>query len=166
MSAARRRNSGGFARVKSPAGPVRAAVATPLSLESPSQQIKARVTMRAGIDEEGLLTAPANPKELGWWNAQAGVVILKVHVRFNHIPGAFVGLGEVGPGDQLAVEGPAHRRVWYRVVQTTSVMKGQLSAVYFTRRYDGWLMLITCGGTFDDSSGHYRSNILTLTAPE
>ena len=138
----------------------------PLSLEIPSQAIKARITMRAEIDADGLLTAPANPRQLGWWNASAGMLVLDGHVGFDHIPGTLVNIDQLESGDQLVVQGAAHLSIRYRVVQTTLIPKGGLPSIYFSQKYNGWIMLITCGGSFNTSTGHYRSNVVTLAQPE
>lgn len=138
----------------------------PVSLNIPSQNIKAPVTMRAEIDEQSLLTAPDNPKQLGWWNAQNGVIVIDGHVGINRTPGALVSIDQLVPGDELLVEGSAKGIFRYRVVQTTSVSKGGLPSKYFTQEYSDWIMLITCGGSFNTSTGHYRSNIVVLARPE
>jgi hypothetical protein len=88
------------------------------------------------------------------------------HVGINQVPGALANIDRLGPGDKLEVEDATHGAVRFDVAQTMSIAKGDLSAEYFTPKYNGWLLLITCGGDFDSSTGHYRRNVVTLAKPE
>ena len=86
------------------------------------------------------------------------------HVDSYQGPAVFFRLGELRAGDRLAVT-LADRTVAHFVVYAVAMYpKSHFPAhkVYGSHGYSG-LQLVTCGGTFDHSTGHYRSNVVVYT---
>jgi hypothetical protein len=74
-------------------------------------------------------------------------------------------LAHVRPGDAVTVA-EAHHRVRYRIaaVRTYPKTTGIPNQV-FAENGPSRLVLITCGGPFDPSSGNYEDNIVAYAEP-
>ena len=82
-------------------------------------------------------------------------------------PSVFFKLGALQPSDQIVVTLADHQTATFTVLGVREYTKDQFptSAVYGNTT-DAALRLITCGGPFDQASGHYRDNVVvyaTLT---
>jgi hypothetical protein len=142
----------------------------PVRLEIPG------IGANAAVDPVGLL--PNGEMEIppvervGWyrlgpWPGSAfGSAVIAGHVDGDGVPGVFARLRELPEGAAVTVTDRAGRRHAFRVVERFQVPKPQLplDAVF---RTDGApvLTLITCGGAFDASRGHYDDNIVVRAAP-
>jgi hypothetical protein len=102
--------------------------------------------------------------ELGPNPGDAGSAVLVGHVDGDGRPGVFWRLGELVPGDIVTVRDAtgAHD---FRVTGREQVAKSALSADLFSRDGPPRLALITCGGAFDGSSGHYLDNVVVVATP-
>ena len=76
--------------------------------------------------------------------------------------GAFAGLSRVRPGSRITVEAGGTDQL-YRVSQAFSVAKSSFAAaaIYGPGKRPA-LVLITCGGRFDERTGHYEDNVVVL----
>ena len=102
--------------------------------------------------------------ELGANPGDAGSAVLVGHVDGDGQEGVFFRLGELVPGDLITVNDPtgAHD---FRVTGREQVAKPALSAELFSRAGPPRLVLITCGGAFDEASGHYLDNVVVVATP-
>ena len=80
--------------------------------------------------------------------------------------GAFFRLRDLKPGDTITLTGADSSTHRYTVAAREEYPK---TAIDLTR-YFGWtgaprLTLITCGGTFDRATHHYRDNIVITASP-
>lgn len=128
------------------------------------------------VDGAGALGVPRDPRVIGWWadgakpGARSGTAILDGHVNYAGVEGALAHLDRLRPGDAVIVDGtaagkPARQR--FLVTGTRTYAKHDLpSREVFDQGGIGRLVLVTCGGVFDRSSGNYASNILTYALPD
>jgi LPXTG-site transpeptidase (sortase) family protein len=124
----------------------------------------------AGIrTEDGSLTPPSDPSQVGWWTggarpgASAGAAVVTGHtVRAGG--GAFDDLETLAAGDDVVVRSGA-REVAYAVDTVEVLSRDELarrSASLFGRTGPGRLVLITC----EDWDGTaYRSNVVVTARP-
>jgi len=118
------------------------------------------------VASDGALGVPEDVHELGWWAGGAGVgastgtTVIDGHVdSAAQGPGALFRLGEVPLGAVINIsttQGVAR----YVVRARRSYPKAALPADLFRQNGPGQLIVITCGGSFNSSRGHYSNNII------
>jgi len=106
---------------------------------------------------------------VGWFQlgpspGQGGSAVLLGHVDGDGRPGVFFHLGDLVPGDTVTVT-DAQGSHDFRVTGREQVAKTALPADFFSRDGSARLVLITCGGAFDDSTGHYVDNVVVVAVP-
>lgn len=141
----------------------------PLSVSVPRLGSTAAVTSEVAVEasgpERGLLTAPANYHQLGWYrHGASGVLVIDGHVGFRQDPGPLAYIGQLVPGDTVVVAYNVGPRS-YRVTQVARAVKGQLPPGYFSAPHDGQVMLITCDYTSTFQAGHFADNVYVVTSP-
>jgi LPXTG-site transpeptidase (sortase) family protein len=119
--------------------------------------------------EDGALTPPSDPQEVGWWSggsrpgAATGAAVITGHTVHTG-GGAFDDLETLTRGDRVVV-GAAHRQVAYEVASVQVLSKSELarrSASLFSRSGPGRLVLVTCEDW--DGTG-YLSNVVVTARP-
>lgn len=122
-----------------------------------------------GLDQQ--LGVPESPSVVGWWSAGAapgsrhGTVVLAGHVDTRSAgPGALFRVADLQPGDPLEVASE-HSTTQYRIAAVRSYPKASLPADVFDRTGNPRLVLITCGGPFNDSTDEYDDNIVAYAVP-
>ena len=136
-----------------------------LGVEAPVVEVRVR--------PDGELEVPPDPSTVGWWaegarpGAGRGSVVVDGHVdTARQGPGAFFRLGSMAVGDPVeltASDGSTHR---YRVTATARYPKAELPAEeVFAQDGAERLVLITCGGDFDEASRHYADNVVVFADP-
>jgi hypothetical protein len=125
-----------------------------------------------GVDQgTGEFAVPPEAGLVGWYEygprpGDGGSAVLAGHLDWKHRPGVFRLLTQVRPGAIVVVtfaDGAVRR---FRVTENRLVLKPQLpTAAVFARTGPPTLRLITCGGEYDRSSHHYRSNVLVTAVP-
>lgn len=127
----------------------------------------------AGVHGSGALAVPDDPARLGWWTGGAladepfGSVVIAGHVDSSTAGlGAMVELLDVEVGAEIVAGNEAYEQL-YRVVSRTAVAKVRLvaEAEPFRQDVDHRLVLITCGGDFDESVGSYTDNVVVVAEP-
>ena len=138
--------------------------ATP-SLVIPRLGVHAPV-LPEGIDQtpgdEGNLAVPSNPQQVGWWDGgpapgQGGVAVLAAH---RALGGAFWQLPELQAGDAIEVTGTNGQTTTWKVTHIQQLLKAQLPDSIWTEGGPPKLALVTCGGIFNYSIGHYNDNVV------
>jgi sortase family protein len=142
----------------------------PVDLRIPALGVRAAVAP-AGIADDGQLDVPAVADAVVWYGAgsvpgAAGSAVLAGHVDYNGRRGVFYNLGALERGDAIQVDlddGTTHRFVVERVERhaKSALPTDEL----FTRNGSPVLTLITCGGDFDRSIGHYADNVVVRATP-
>ncbi|MCW2497307.1 class F sortase [Jatrophihabitans sp.] len=117
---------------------------------------------------DGVMGVPRDPQTVGWWSDGAapgdasGTTVLVGHVNYAGVSGALGGLPEARPGDVVSV-GATHR---YRITAVRTYPKTTgIPDDVFARSGPARLVLITCGGPFDSSTGNYEDNIVAYASP-
>jgi LPXTG-site transpeptidase (sortase) family protein len=107
------------------------------------------------------------PYEVGWYRGgprpgEAGRAVLIGHRDTKTGPGAFAGLAQARPGSLVTVSAGGEEQR-YRVTEAVSVAKSSFAAasIYSPGKRPA-LVLITCGGRFDQKTGHYDDNVVVL----
>ncbi len=147
-----------------------ATVGEPKALEIPSIGVKSDL-LRLGIAPDGTAQVPGDPQRAGWFSGGArpgdeGPAVILGHIDSRTGPAVFYRLRELVPGAKVTVDTASGGRVAFTVDRVQQVAKnafptGEVYGPAFGRQ----LRLITCGGSFDQSKGHYRDNVIVyLTA--
>ncbi|WP_188940341.1 class F sortase [Nakamurella endophytica] len=150
------------------AGP---AYAFPRTLLLPSVGVQAPVDPVSVAD--GALQVPDDPARVGWWiggalpGAATGTTVID-----GHIDSAQSGLGALWHLDRLAAGDPVRvvdgdgRTRDYRVVGRRVYVKDEgLPADLFARDGAHRLVLISCGGPFDEARKSYQDNVVVFAVP-
>ncbi len=139
--------------------------AAPVAVTVPSAGIAAPV-IPLGLQRNGKIEVPENIAEAGWWRrgpepGERGAAMITAHVNGDGRDGAFANLASVGEGDEIRVRRRDRTTVAFEVDRTERVPKGKFPTqrVYGKTRQPT-LRLVTCGGTFDSTTGHYRDNVI------
>lgn len=142
-------------------------VADPVRVAVPRAGIDAPV-IPLGLDEDGALEVPSHYAVAGWYRAgpepgEAGAAVVVGHVDSRAGPAVFFRLRELRPGDRVVVrtaDGGDEEFVVDRVEQHPKD-RFPTAAVYGRTR-EPTLRLVTCGGDFDLSTGHYHDNVVVF----
>lgn len=142
-------------------------VSPPSWVDIPS--IAARSSLiQLGLNADRSVQVPpvAQPQQAGWYKfgpppGGAGPAVILGHIDGDHQQGIFWRLHEVKPGDKVMVGQQDGHTLTFTVTKVDSVAKDSFptDAVYGNTP-DPELRLITCGGAFDASNGHYLDNLI------
>jgi Sortase domain len=140
-------------------------VAVPTRLRIPAQRIDTTL-QRLGLEADGSIAAPTRWELAGWYAGgarpgQPGVAVIAGHVDSATGPAVFYRLPRLRPGAVVLVDRADGSTARFRVTGQRQVPKDHFpaSALYYpTLR--ATLLLLTCGGTFDAATGHYRDNVV------
>lgn len=144
---------------------VTAAAARPVVLSAPALWSGAIALDPLSTGADGSLEVPASADELGWWSAgprpgAEGAAVVVGHVDLDGRAGVFARLATAAPGTAVVV-GRGASAVRYRVTSVERYSKADFPADEVYRPTEGSeLRLITCGGRFDRSTGHYEDNVV------
>lgn len=124
-----------------------------------------------GVLPTGALQIPDDPSRVGWWAAGAspgqaeGTVLLAGHMDGVRRGGAMSVLLDVTEGETVSVlDGYGHSHD-FTIVARTVMSREALDPALFTTGGPHRLVLITCGGTFDEATGAYTENIVVVAEP-
>lgn len=126
-----------------------------------------------GVQADGLMELPPDPAVAGWYRYGAdpsspeGNTVVSAHVDApDHPIGPFSALRDLRAGDTVdAVDaaGVTHR---YSVASVTAYPKAELPVTeLFARTTTHALVLITCGGSFDQDNARYVDNVVVVGTP-
>jgi sortase (surface protein transpeptidase) len=139
--------------------------AVPVRIEIPAIGVDAPV-VPLGLEPSGALEAPEGLAETGWWTdgpepGEAGPAVVAGHVDSRAGPAVFYRLDDLRPGDGVEVVREDGSRVAFVVERLEQHPKADFptEAVYGDTEGSA-LRLITCGGAFDRSTGHYLDNVI------
>lgn len=156
-----------------------AAASRPAALAPPPVRLRlSRLDIDApvlpvSVGVDGLLGVPDNPRQLGWWSGSgrpgmpSGSVVIDGHVDSAALGlGAMFRLRETRPGDEVVLMNAAGGSTRYTVVARRSYAKTSLPvAEVFARDVGPRLVLLTCGGRFDQATRHYADNLVVYAVP-
>jgi sortase (surface protein transpeptidase) len=121
-----------------------------------------------GRARDGTVEAPSRWQVAGWYDGgprpgEPGSAVIMGHVDSTGGPAVFYRLRELRRGDQVEVrraDGSWVRFVVQRIAQYPKRWF-PTDEVYYPTLTPA-LRLVTCGGQFDFSTGHYRSNVIAF----
>src|SRR4051794_1483727 len=150
-----------------PARAHRGRVGAPVRVEIPAIGVRAPV-IRLGLERDGTLGVPRRFGDTGWWSGgprpgERGPAVIAGHVDSYTGPAVFYRLRALRRGDVIRVvrrDGSATR---FAVQHSEHHSKARFptARVYGSTRSPA-LRLVTCGGAFDRSSGHYLENTIVF----
>jgi len=108
--------------------------------------------------------------DIGWYlhgatPGRPGATVLVAHVWWGDTAGPFRRLGALDPGARIEIGGngePVHE---YMVVERTMYDKDSLPADLWRKTGPETLVLITCGGRFNQATRRYEQNIVVYAHP-
>jgi hypothetical protein len=126
-----------------------------------------------GVTSAGLLQLPDDVHRIGWYRfgpapgQPQGSAVLAGHVdSWNQGLGTLSRLRSVEPGQRIAVTDATGRVTRWQVATRQLVAKQQLPLPeLFTRAGTPRLVLVTCGGPFDERLRSYRDNLVVVAVP-
>jgi sortase (surface protein transpeptidase) len=154
-------------RPKPRAKPVRPANFAPVSVSVPSVAINAPL-VRLGLNPDHTLEVPRDFNVAGWYvyrpiPGDRGPSVIAGHVDSKRGPAVFYRLKDVKPGAAVSVRRSDGSVATFRV---TALEEHSKNAFPTARVYGPTpgreLRLITCGGAFNRSTGHYEDNIIVF----
>jgi hypothetical protein len=128
---------------------------------------------RLGKDRHGAVEVPSGPHQwdtAGWYAAgtrpgDPGSAVILGHVDSRSGPAVFYRLRELRRGDRVEVVRADGSRVRFSVQRVQEYPKARFpTADVYYPTLTPELRLVTCGGSFDATAGHYRSNIIVFAA--
>lgn len=139
----------------------------PANIRIPSIGVDAEV-IDLGLNPDGTLEVPDNFANTGWFSkgpqpGKYGASVIAGHIDSTDGPAVFFRLDELVEGDQVIVESPEGDTVTFQIETVEQFDKDEFPTerVYsFTR--EPTLRLVTCGGPFNDTIGHYEDNIIAF----
>ena len=155
----------------------------PVSLIVADHHVRAPVSANR-LNADGSLYVPPNPRAVSWASQDMapgstyGTIILVAHVNYAGVAGAFADLSDYRVGQIIILVLADGRRMKYAVAaEPIEVNKNQVGLrrqelFDQTHAYglagrpkSGRLLLLSCGGVFDNRTGHYESNIFVYALP-
>jgi len=144
----------------------------PVGLRIPALGVDVPV-LPVGVDRDsGGMAIPEDVATVGWYrygsgfDAEQGSTVLAGHVDRAGQEGALFDLRELEPGATLVLAGPDGQVRSYAVVARDQWSKDQVPLDrLFARTGAPRLVVITCGGPFDESTRSYRDNVVVTAVP-
>ena len=142
-----------------------APVASPVSLTIPLIGVKTNL-ITLGLQSDGALQVPSTTSVAGWYTGSPrpgaiGSAVIVGHIDSTSGPGVFYRLSELRRGNNVYVRRADVTMVLFRVTAGQTYLKNDFpTQTVYGPTPDAELRLITCGGTFDYTTGHYLSDIV------
>ena len=147
----------------------------PVSLDNPAIDVHSTV-QHLGRDAEGGLEVPApgpHYDEAAWYRNSPTPGSLGPAIVMGHVdsaangPSVFFRLGELGPGDRVSITRADGSVAVFVVDEIHRYSKEDFPTqrVYGDIQKAG-LRILTCGGAFDSSTGHYVDNVVVFASLE
>jgi Sortase domain len=167
-----------------PQAPPMPVVADPASVSIPKLGVESKL-IDLGLNPDGSVQVPPveQPEIAGWYAGektdkdgdetkpgQRGSAVIAAHVDGltptgeKGQPGLFARLSTLVPGDEVIVEQEGGNRLRFVVESLETFSKAEFPGQRVYLADDGIrLNLVTCGGAFDEKTGHYVDNIVAFT---
>lgn len=135
----------------------------PVRIEIPAIGVRAPI-IQLGLNPDRTLEVPKDFADTGWWSGgprpgEPGPAVIAGHVDSYTGPAVFFRLRELSPGDAIVVVRRDGSRARFTVHGSEQYPKSDFpTARVYSRTAGPTLRLITCGGAFDESTGHYVDN--------
>lgn len=144
----------------------------PVSLDIPSIDVHSPLH-DVGLTAKGMLEVPAGPRydEAAWYRHSPTPGSLGPAVILGHMdsatngPSVFFRLGELQRNDEILVTRADGSTAFFVVEEVRRYSKNDFPTdlVYGDINHAG-LRILTCGGAFDDATGHYEDNVVVFAS--
>jgi hypothetical protein len=144
----------------------------PVSLTIPVIGVRSKL-LRLGLNRDGTIQVPSlttSADEAAWYKysvtpGQVGTAVIEGHVDSYQGPAVFFRLGALRPGNHIDVTLSDGITAVFRVTGVREYAKDKFPAkiIYGPVDYAA-LRVITCGGAFDYTTGHYLSSVVVFAA--
>ena len=167
--------------IPTPTVEVSVAAATPAPARTPQPPVRVVAASHGvevpvvpvGVEQGGFMELPVDPAVAGWYRfgsdptSTDGNVVISAHVDAPGYPiGPFSRLRELVAGDIVEVADAAGATHRYAIESVTYFPKADLPVEeLFARTGTKALVLITCGGEFDATTGRYADNVVAIATP-
>lgn len=144
----------------------------PVSLAIPEIGVQSKV-LRLGRNTDGTMQVPnlgTQANEAAWYKysvtpGQAGASVIEGHVDSYQGAAVFFRLGALKPGDRIDVTLADGITAVFRVTGVREYAKDKYPAnIIYGRTSYAALRLITCGGDFDSTTGHYLNSVVVFAS--
>jgi sortase (surface protein transpeptidase) len=126
--------------------------------------------VRLGLEPDGTLQVPSEFGVAGWWAGgpspgEKGAAVIVGHVDSTAGPGVFFRLPHLRPGAVVWVSREDQAAVEFVVQRIEQVPKTRFpTKEVYGPQPNATLRLVTCGGAFDHSTGHYVDNVIVFAS--
>ena len=144
----------------------------PVSVSIPEIGVQSKL-LRLGRNQDGTMQVPnllTSANEAAWYKysvtpGQVGTSVIEGHVDSYQGPAVFFRLGALRPGNHIDVTLADGITAVFRVTGVREYAKDKYPAniVYAPAHYAA-LRVITCGGDFDPTTGHYLSSVVVFAS--
>jgi hypothetical protein len=148
-------------------------VAEPVGLVIPAIRVNARL-VHLGIGKDGVLQVPGTITVAGWYTGsprpgEPGGAVIAGHVDGPlggvETDGVFFLLRTLTAGEKIFVKRADGTLAVFTITEVRQYPKtGFPTSAVYGPTPDAQLRLITCGGTFDEHTGHYLSNTIVYAS--
>ncbi|MBU4337414.1 MAG: class F sortase [Actinobacteria bacterium] len=141
----------------------------PVRVQIPAISVDS-VLMDLGLLPDGTLEVPSTAFPAGWYTGaptpgERGPAVIAGHVDLDRVPGVFHDLAALQPGDLVVVDRQDGGQATFVVDAVGSYPKDMFpTAAVYGDTAGPQLRLITCGGEFDSSVGHYEDNVVVFAS--
>jgi sortase (surface protein transpeptidase) len=144
----------------------------PVRVEIPAIGVATRL-QRLGRAGDGTIEVPHGPDKwdvAGWYKdgtrpGDPGSAVILGHVDSTSGPAVFYRLRELRRGDRVEVVRAGGSRVTFTVQRVEQYPKRRFpTAEVYYPTLEPMLRLVTCGGAFDRSTGHYIDNVIVFAS--
>ena len=125
-----------------------------------------------GSKPSGGLTIPTDPHVIGWWSGGAapgspvGTVVVAGHVDSARSgPGALFHLAQAPVGSRVAISGSGASETYVVRARRRYDKQDLPWRSLFAQGRSPRLVLVTCGGSFDQHTHHYTDNVVVFATP-
>ena len=155
----------------------------PVTVIVESHRVRAAV-LASPLNADGSLYVPPDPRAVSWASddvgpgSSYGTTMLVGHVNYRGVEGVFSDLADYRVGQVITVGLADGRRLKYAVaappIEVNKDQVGPRGQELFDQSSSyglagkpksGRLLLLSCGGAFDNRTGHYESNIFVYALP-
>ncbi|GAA4228202.1 class F sortase [Actinomadura meridiana] len=149
---------------------LRLPASTPTAITIPAIKVHSAL-LKLGLAGDGTLQVPRPPNQdrAAWYTGsvtpgQPGTAVIEGHLDSDASgPSVFYRLGALTPGQQIQVDRADHTTATFTIDAIGRYPKTRFpTAAVYANTPGPSLRLITCGGTFDHSTGHYRDNTVVF----
>lgn len=150
------------------------APSVPVRLQIPKIGVDNQLS-QVGLQANGQMEMPWDIETAAWYKysptpGEIGPAVIVGHLdgaNYANMAGVFYRLHELVPGDEISITRADGSVAKFKVLYLKQVPQSNFPTqeIYGNINYAG-VRLITCGGTFDSSSGHYNDNTVVFAALE